>query len=244
MHQFSRTRSYRLATAALSGIILMSGAASAQTIRIFEDTPSVEQLRSIMIPESHGGTSRSIVLQRPDAMPRTNAVQASMVQPMEPTAMMQAAQPVQSEVAPISPAPMHSAAMPARATPVAAKATPRSAPRDTVDEAGIVGFRINFALDSANLPNTAFAFIDRMAELLQQAPEVKLQVEGHTDALGTAEYNQGLSERRAAAVAEYLVDHCGIPAERLVVRGKGMNEPLTRDPYDGQNRRVQFVRIG
>jgi len=138
---------------------------------------------------------------------------------------------------------MHTAAAPARATPVAAKAAPRSAPRDTVDEAGIVGFRINFALDSATLPNNAFAFIDRMAELLQQAPEVKLQIEGHTDALGTAEYNQGLSERRAAAVAEYLVDHCGIAAERLAVRGKGMSEPMTRDPYDGLNRRVQFVRI-
>ena len=83
-----------------------------------------------------------------------------------------------------------------------------------------------------------------MAELMQQEPQVKLQVEGHTDALGSADYNQGLSERRAAAVASYLVHQRGIAAERLVVMGKGMAEPMTQDPYDGKNRRVQFVRIG
>ena len=52
-----------------------------------------------------------------------------------------------------------------------------------------------------------------------------------------------LSERRALSVAEYPVK-CGVAPSRLLLIGKGMSEPLTQNPYDPANRRVQFVRVG
>jgi outer membrane protein OmpA-like peptidoglycan-associated protein len=71
---------------------------------------------------------------------------------------------------------------------------------------------------------------------------VKLLIEGHTDATGSDSYNLRLSRLRAMAVAEYLVTRQDIDPERLRVAGKGRNEPLTDDPYDPRNRRVQFIR--
>jgi outer membrane protein OmpA-like peptidoglycan-associated protein len=77
---------------------------------------------------------------------------------------------------------------------------------------------------------------------MQQEPALSLLIEGHTDALGSDRYNLELSERRAIAVARYLVVHHGIAPERLQVAGKGKSEPLLSDPYDPRNRRVQFIR--
>jgi outer membrane protein OmpA-like peptidoglycan-associated protein len=106
-----------------------------------------------------------------------------------------------------------------------------------------IGFHINFAFDSAALPSAADGMIDRIAELMKEAPQIRLRVEGHTDATGSADYNEALSERRALSVAEYLVRH-GIEPGRLIVIGKGMKEPLGEDRFAPGNRRVQFVRIG
>ena len=108
---------------------------------------------------------------------------------------------------------------------------------------GSIGFRINFALNSDVVPQSAFPFIDRIAELLREQSQVKLQVEGHTDALGSDAYNLDLSQRRAAAVANYLVDRQGIEATRLVVLGMGEGAPLVENGYDPRNRRVQFARV-
>ena len=243
----SLSRTALFATAALGGLLLASAAARAQTVRIFDEAPSIEQLRGIMVPESRPGQGRSIVLLRPDALPRTNAVPAALVQ--SPLVQSSEPAPVVAPVAQMIAAEPVAAAEPVRPTVTAIKAAARPEPQATGSDtgsagAGIVGFRINFALDSATLPSTSYAFLDRMAELMQQEPQVKLQVEGHTDALGSADYNQGLSERRAAAVASYLAQQRGIDPDRLVVTGKGMAEPLTQNPYDGRNRRVQFVRLG
>jgi outer membrane protein OmpA-like peptidoglycan-associated protein len=123
--------------------------------------------------------------------------------------------------------------------PQPAKAVPR---QPEGDAAGVVGFRINFALDSAVVPDSADPFLDRLAELLKQEPQLALRIEGHTDAYGSDEYNLRLSERRATAVGLALVRR-GIPAGRLAVAGKGKTEPLVADPMDGRNRRVQFLRL-
>jgi OmpA-OmpF porin, OOP family len=77
---------------------------------------------------------------------------------------------------------------------------------------------------------------------MKEAPDIKVRVEGHTDAAGSSAYNVALSERRALSVAEYMVK-LGIEPSRLVLVGKGMAEPLTHNPYDPTNRRVQFVRV-
>ncbi len=85
--------------------------------------------------------------------------------------------------------------------------------------------------------------IDVVAQVMKETPEIKVRVEGHTDAAGGADYNRTLSERRALSVGEYLVK-VGIEPSRLILIGKGMAEPLTSNRYDPANRRVQFVRVG
>jgi outer membrane protein OmpA-like peptidoglycan-associated protein len=77
-------------------------------------------------------------------------------------------------------------------------------------------------------------------------PTLHLQVEGHTDAVGTDEYNQNLSERRAEAVRDYLVQQ-GIAANSIGARGFGKTQPIaTNETAEGrqQNRRVELVLSG
>jgi outer membrane protein OmpA-like peptidoglycan-associated protein len=242
-------------------MLLLSGTALAQTVQIFEETPSIEQLRSIMIPESHGGAGRTIVIQHPGAI-QPSPVQLVNAQ-VPSTATAQSFQPQTPAAAP-SQAPVFPAQEPAtedRPAPLASRPTARvtapalqskvaalageaaPAPRHVAAGAGIVGFRINFALDSAVLPLAAYPYIDRIGELMKEQPQVKLQIEGHTDALGSADYNLALSKRRALAVAEYLVHRQGVDPDRLALVGKGMTEPMTDNPFDPRNRRVQFVRV-
>ena len=77
-------------------------------------------------------------------------------------------------------------------------------------------------------------------------PSLHVAVEGHTDSVGTDEYNLSLSERRAEAVREYFVQQ-GIPAASIEARGFGKTEPIaTNDTPEGrqQNRRVELVLSG
>jgi outer membrane protein OmpA-like peptidoglycan-associated protein len=244
-----------------------------QTVRVFDDVPSIEQLRSIMVPESQPGIGRSIVIQRPDAGTPSTQVQRVATQvlpaPRTPVAAAGLASPTAETVAASVAAPLVQAtsvqatsgqATSGQASNTEAKPSTEAksggevksnaaakagveAKANTDAKPGTVGFRINFGFDSAVLPEQAHAMIDRVAELMREAPEIKVRVEGHTDAIGSADYNVALSERRAVSVAEYLVRH-GIEPSRLVLVGKGMADPLTRNPYDPNNRRVQFVRIG
>jgi outer membrane protein OmpA-like peptidoglycan-associated protein len=236
MHASHRSRLGRIAVVASGAMLLLAGHAFAQTVQMFDDAPSLEQLRSIMIPESRPGLSRTIVIQRPDTTAMQTPVQTVSSQvtatPRPPVARANqpAPQPIQAAVSTPEPPPI--------------MAPPTTAPQaDPAADAGVVGFHINFAFDSARLPESAHTMIDRIAQLMKEAPQVKLRVEGHTDATGSAGYNVSLSERRALSVGEYLVKQ-GIEPSRLILVGKGMSEPLTRNPYEPTNRRVQFVRIG
>lgn len=218
-------RSGRIALTAAGMAALLGGSALAQTVRVFDDAPTIEQLRSIMIPESQPGTGRTIVMQRPD----TTAAMPGNIQ----RAAAQAAPVVQAA------APAVEKAAPAEHKMAAAAPTPRPA---SDAKPGVVGMRINFAFDSAVLPDNAASMIDRVAQLMKESPDIKVRVEGHTDATGAPDYNLALSERRALSVGEYLVK-MGIEPSRLVLEGRGMAEPLTRNPLDAENRRVQFVRV-
>lgn len=241
-----------LATAAVLGSKLP---AVAQTVQMFEQAPSLEQLRSIMVPESRGGASRRIVITRPDMPAGSDPIQqASMHEPATP-APAPAQAPLPAPIAAPAPAPIPVAMsiatpIPRPAPPVARPSPPAparlaAAPHrpEPVAEAGIVGFRINFALDSDAIEPAYRIFIERIGALMKEEPQVKLRIEGHTDATGPDDYNLGLSTRRGVAVAAYLVDRMGIDPDRLVVAGKGKTEPMTADPYDPRNRRVQFVRV-
>jgi outer membrane protein OmpA-like peptidoglycan-associated protein len=100
-----------------------------------------------------------------------------------------------------------------------------------------------FAFDRADLQPGAQRMLDRVAELLKQHPDRDVSIEGHTDSVGSANYNQQLSEARAAAVREYLLRR-GVAAERLSAVGYGKTRPIV--PNDSpsarqQNRRVEIV---
>ncbi|MDR0548603.1 MAG: OmpA family protein [Deltaproteobacteria bacterium] len=71
------------------------------------------------------------------------------------------------------------------------------------------------------------------------------RLEGHTDSVGSYEYNMDLSRRRALSVQRYLMDNFQIPSSRLPYQGFGESRPLPNlNPEDGRNRRVEIVNLG
>ena len=100
---------------------------------------------------------------------------------------------------------------------------------------------INFALDSAQLDQTARAELDEFAKALKdnRLSTFSFVVEGHTDATGPDGYNQDLSQRRAKSVAAFLEAN-GVQSARLEAIGLGKSHPRVANPYDPVNRRVEM----
>jgi outer membrane protein OmpA-like peptidoglycan-associated protein len=104
---------------------------------------------------------------------------------------------------------------------------------------------ITFNFGSAELTHEAQAMLDRIAVALRDRSNRTLdyRIEGHTDAKGSIEYNQILSQRRAEAARNYLIT-MGVSKERLTAVGFGKMRPLpnppAESPYAPINRRVQF----
>lgn len=108
------------------------------------------------------------------------------------------------------------------------------------------GFNIRFAFDSTEVLPESMPYLDQVGAMLQseQARGQGVAILGHTDATGTDDYNANLSQRRAVAVAQYLVNRYGVTPERLQVAGLGERRPLTgTDPHDAVNRRVEFHAV-
>jgi OOP family OmpA-OmpF porin len=102
----------------------------------------------------------------------------------------------------------------------------------------------NFDFDQADIREDDFANLDHSVTTLKEWGDVKVEVAGHTDSIGTDEYNMGLSVRRADAVRMYLIDK-GIAADRLTVKGYGESQPIADNAtQEGrfQNRRVELIR--
>ena len=94
-----------------------------------------------------------------------------------------------------------------------------------------------------NLRPDAVAILDRVVDGLKQNPGMRIRIEGHASAEGTAEYNLALGERRAHRVQEYLVNR-GIPAATLDTLSKGEESPKydnTNEEGRSMNRRAEFV---
>ncbi|MFD7308811.1 OmpA family protein [Promicromonospora sp. NPDC059942] len=101
---------------------------------------------------------------------------------------------------------------------------------------------ITFVTDSARLTKDGRKVVREAAEVLAEHPEVEVRVEGHTDSVGTEAHNQKLSERRAEAVVDELVEQ-GVDRDRLTWKGFGESDPLVvpRTFADlEKNRRVEF----
>jgi outer membrane protein OmpA-like peptidoglycan-associated protein len=100
-----------------------------------------------------------------------------------------------------------------------------------------------FDTGRAELQPGALNTVERLAGFLNEHPELRVLIEGHTDSRGSAEYNLGLSERRAAAVRAALASR-GIDGNRIQARGLGKDYPVaSNDSREGQqqNRRVEIV---
>jgi len=89
----------------------------------------------------------------------------------------------------------------------------------------------------------SIAILDQAIDALNRYPQIKVELDGHTDSIGTEQYNQGLSERRAQIVADYLTSH-GIGADRITaVKGFGETQPIdTNATKEGRarNRRTEL----
>jgi hypothetical protein len=115
------------------------------------------------------------------------------------------------------------------------------------DRPRLEGWGVNFALNSADILPESRAELEKWGRVLRDPllKDERFVVGGHTDDLGTPEYNQALSLRRAQAVRDVLISTYGVDASRLEVRGYGESQPLvsrTDDEGRAMNRRVDFER--
>lgn len=102
--------------------------------------------------------------------------------------------------------------------------------------------KILFDFDSSALKAASQAQLDQVAGVLAKYPETNIVVKGHTDAKGSDEYNQRLSERRASAVMNYLEDQ-GVGGSRMTARGYGESMPVASNDTEAgraENRRVEL----
>jgi len=101
---------------------------------------------------------------------------------------------------------------------------------------------VYFNHDSAKLRSTSIATLDKAVATLKRRASIHVEVAAHTDSSGSDEYNQALSERRAASVMDYLVAH-GIDASRLTSKGYGESQPVASNATKegrAKNRRVEL----
>ena len=124
--------------------------------------------------------------------------------------------------------------------PKAAPTPAAAAPKPSGEKITVAADAL-FDFDKATLRPEGKAKLD---ELVSKSKAIKLEVilvVGHTDRIGSAKYNQGLSERRAAAVKSYLVSK-GIEANRVYTEGKGKTQPVTGDKCKGNAKTKALIQ--
>lgn len=109
-----------------------------------------------------------------------------------------------------------------------------------------ISLQVHFAYDSAELDNESLLTLNALGRALasEQLRGQSIEVVGHTDAKGSAEYNDALSQRRAAAVVGYIVRHFALDGSRIASRGMG--ERQLHDPGRPEaavNRRVEIRNV-
>ena len=115
---------------------------------------------------------------------------------------------------------------------------PRPAPKV---ERTIILDHVLFDFDKTAIKPDGAKILDRLVAFLNENPDKKVDLEGHTDWIGTDKYNEGLSERRAASVKSYLVKK-GVNAGRIATRGFGKGKPIADNKSAAgraKNRRVE-----
>jgi outer membrane protein OmpA-like peptidoglycan-associated protein len=130
--------------------------------------------------------------------------------------------------------------------PAASTDKPVQAPvAATLQSRGEVTLYIQFRFDSSDLDVDGAATLMELRDALNATPSLRLMLVGHTDAIGTPQYNKSLSFRRAQSVMTWLAAQ-GIAPGRLAVDGKGQEQPIADNSTDAGravNRRVQAIRV-
>jgi OOP family OmpA-OmpF porin len=210
---------YRFGSAALVAMLALAAPAVAQS------NPSSDQIINALKPTNqmlHSSVTRGI-------------------RPIAPSAG--------SDVVPAStssPAPGASKAAKPAPTSVAAHAT---APATTTSEAPSVNLYVPFENGSAELTPAAIAALDELGKALSSSALAgyKFKIEGHTDTVGSKNYNLELSDRRANAVSAYLEQKFGVSQTRLETVGVGEAHLLVPTPEqtpEPRNRRVTVINLG
>ncbi len=104
---------------------------------------------------------------------------------------------------------------------------------------------IYFNENKTNIDPLAAKALDRDGEILKENPNIKVEIGGHTDSLGSEKANQKISEKRAESVKKYLMDKFNISGDRMVVKGYGSTKPIADNSTKegrAKNRRVE-IRI-
>lgn len=121
---------------------------------------------------------------------------------------------------------------------------PPPPPAPEVKEAGTYVFRnIYFDFDKSTIKPESEPILDEVSDYLKSKPDLKMEIQGHTDSVGTAAYNMKLSERRAEAIKAYLVKDEAIKSDRLTTKGYGLTMPVADNKTAegrAKNRRVEF----
>lgn len=109
----------------------------------------------------------------------------------------------------------------------------------------VISGDVLFEFDRSEIRPAFFGELNEIVARLQETPDRQIRISGHTDSIGSAAYNQGLSERRAQSVANYL-EQQGVSRDRMVVQGFGLTQPVaTNETPEGrqQNRRVEIETL-
>jgi len=110
----------------------------------------------------------------------------------------------------------------------------------------IVSYQFNFALNSYKIDKKYYPEIEKLAKLLKENPDIKIEIQGYTDNLGEARYNLELSKKRAEALKNILVNKYKIDTNRIKTIGFGMKYPIadnTTPEGRAKNRRVIVLNI-
>ena len=118
---------------------------------------------------------------------------------------------------------------------------PDEVPKSVTQYTGVIqGIYFDFNRDT--IRKNSAPTLDAAAKIFQEFPDLRVEITGHADGIGSREYNVQLSERRAEAVKRYLVDN-GVAADRIETRGAGTDAPIDDNQSEAgraKNRRIEF----
>jgi OOP family OmpA-OmpF porin len=196
---------------------LVAAAALASGTALAGVVPNATDSQGVPVRDASGGCIQSSGIEHPDCMPKKEAPPPAPAAPAQPAA-------------PATPAAPSAPAAPAKPAP------------SSVKQAIVIQADALFDFDKSVVRPDGKKRIDEALDKLKGVDVEMVIATGHTDSIGTDAYNQKLSERRAAAVKEYLVSK-GIPASKVTTIGKGESQPVaTNKTKEGRqkNRRVDI----